>query len=212
MRINAFVALLVLALPASTYAQSPTGALPPPPEVRLTPSTVSSTNWNYGEIPWLSSKAEVKRILEQKGLAFTKTDEDGDLVFSGTLIGKTARLYAIFANDRLVKTSVVLITPDREARSTFRDMRETMITKYGRPESDFHFFTKPYYEGDGYEDQAIRVGKGHFDVFWTKTEGLNREYALHLGIRETLLVAVDYESPDWKAEYERRRARSTKDF
>jgi hypothetical protein len=212
MRISAFVALLVLTLPDGTYAQSPTGTLPPLPAVGLTPSNVSSPNWNYGEVPWLSSKAEVRRILEQKGLAFTKTDEDGDLVFSGILINKTARLYAIFANDRLVKTSVVLITADREARSTFRDMRETMLMKYGKPESDFHFFTRPYYEGDGYEDQAIRLGKGHFDVFWTKTEGLNREYAIHLGIRETLLVGVDYESPDWKAEYERRHARSTKDF
>ena len=175
-------------------------------------AVVSSGNWSYADIPWGASKETVKRTLVQRGYAFLKTDEDGDLQFDGEISNTKARIVAIFARDRLVKSGVLIATPDNKAREVFCDMRETLLRKYGAPSSDFHFFTSPYYEGDGFEDQAIRLGKATFAVYWHRDAPEGGQNSISLSITDALSVIVSYESPAWHQEYERRKTRATKDF
>ncbi len=102
------------------------------------------------------------------------------------------------------KIVVTILTPDQHARETYKDMKQTLTTKYGPPQQAFEFFSDPYYEGDGYEDQAIKLGKGHFGAFW--------DNGLQLNVTEKLNLNVAYESPTWADEAGRRKSKSTRAF
>lgn len=84
-------------------------------------------------------------------------------------------------------------------------MKEILIKKYGELTKDYAFFQSPYREGDGYEEQAIRVGKGHFAAFWS-SQGLG------VMISDRLTVRVLYESASWDAELERRKVKGASVF
>lgn len=49
--------------------------------------------------------------------------------------------------------------------------KEILIRNYGDPKSDFWFFLSPYYEGDGFELQAIRKGAMRSAVFFRDSHG-----------------------------------------
>jgi hypothetical protein len=164
----------------------------------------------FGGVEWGSSEAQVRAALTGKGYTLEKIDNDGDLDFKGDVGGRPAVLFAFMTPTRsLVKIQINIVTPDHEARSTFDDMKQTLTAKYGRPRDDFHFFSSPYVEGDGFEETAFRVGKGHFFVAWADT---NDTGALDMEITERLTVAISYESPAWHEEAARRKSQSTKDF
>ena len=50
-------------------------------------------------------------------------------------------------------------------------MVELFTKKYGEPKDHFEFFSSPYYEGDGYELQALRKEKCNYISFWTLDKG-----------------------------------------
>jgi hypothetical protein len=92
-------------------------------------------------------------------------------------------------------------------------MKAVLVKKYGEPTQDFAFFQRPYFEGDGYEEQAIRLGKGHFSCYWTPPKDSKvRGDTLALNLTERLTVKITYESSNWGEEAERRNANRTKIF
>ena len=71
---------------------------------------------------------------------------------------------------------VVVELPDQTSwtsvKSRYSDFKEKFKKKYGAPEKSYEFFTTPYYEGDGYELQAIKLEKGYYYTFWETDLGL----------------------------------------
>jgi hypothetical protein len=159
----------------------------------------------FADLPWGIDGEDVKRVLLAKGFAFDSVDAEGDLRFSGVLADRPARIGALMANQRLAKISVNIITPDNKAREVYREMATTLEKKYGRPSKKIETYISPYYAGDGYEDQAIRQGKGFFFKLWNKDGPLGPE-VLGLHITEALTVSVAYEAPAWESESDRRKA------
>lgn len=157
----------------------------------------------FADIQWGASKDEVRKQLTSKGFSPEALDKDGDFKFEGSLLGYKAQGFALFAANRVAKIIVRIITPDNKAIDTYRSMKDVLLVKYGKPTNDFEFFKKPYYDGDGYETQAIRVGKATFACFWS---GVNLE------IHESLTVQVNYESNDWAEESNKRKARAASVF
>lgn len=168
-----------------------------------------SSGFVFASIPWLSDERAVMEKMQAAGFEFQKRDEDGDLVFRGVVLGTKSVAYAFLGSKRLVKVQVVMATPDSEARRTYDEMRQVLIEKYGKPEKTYAFFMTPYYEGDGFENQAIRVGKGRFASFWNKAADGS---SLAIYISERLAVSVEYESPQYGVELKRRRAAGTTAF
>lgn len=157
----------------------------------------------FADLAWGSSIAATAKQLKVKGFS-TKVDSDGDLRFEGTLLSHRCVGFAVFGNEKLLKVQVAIATPDHKARGVYSDLRETLINKYGEATDTFEFFLDPYYDGDGYEEQAIRVGKGHFATYWGS--------ALSIEITEKLAVRLSYESPGWEAESERRKNKARNVF
>lgn len=54
-------------------------------------------------------------------------------------------------------------------------------TKYGEPSNEFRFFKSPYKDGDGYEYQAVRVGKGSISTYWEDENANNLGIAVDDG-------------------------------
>ena len=157
----------------------------------------------FADLKWGASTASVRSQLAAKGFD-TEIDSDGDVKFKGRLIGYPAVGWAVLVSNRLLKVEAIIVTPDNKARQAYSEMKEVLIGKYGSPTGKYEFFTKPYYEGDGHEGQALRLGKATFTLFWGN--------ALSMGITEKLTVQLTYESPEWSAESARRKKRGTEVF
>lgn len=167
-------------------------------------STAQAKQPTFANIPWGIDLAELRKQLTSNGFTPLNVDEDGDLKFKGKLLGHNAVGFAFLGNRKLMKLQLLIATPDHKAISTYRDLREILAKKYGEPEHVFEYFKRPYYDGDGYEEQAIRLGKGTFSCFWKDV--------ISLSITEKLAVKLNYESALWSAEMDRRDAKRNSVF
>lgn len=150
----------------------------------------------FAELKWGTPLTEAMKHLESKG--FTPSiNKTGDISFRGNIWDHRMDGLALLAGKRVAKVIVNIQTPDNKARETYASLKETLTKKYGQPEISYEYFKKPYYEGDGYEDQAIKLGKGRFLTFWTNS--------LSLEISEKLTVMITYEGPLWDQEADRRK-------
>lgn len=56
-------------------------------------------------------------------------------------------------------------------KSSYKTFIEQYKLKYGQPTKSYDFFSDPYYEGDGYEMQALRKEKCHYLSYWKTNLG-----------------------------------------
>ena len=52
------------------------------------------------------------------------------------------------------------------AKSTFNNYKAKLVNKYGDSTLDYHYFSTPYFEGDGYEMQALLNDKCTWSSSW----------------------------------------------
>lgn len=161
----------------------------------------------FSEIPWNTPAKAVVKKLTGAGFKQVKRDKSGDYRFRGTLLNHDAAGVAMMSEGRLARVVVTLATPDEAAHDAYNDLRSVLVKKYGAPVRTVAAFLDPFHEGDGYEAEAIRAGKGIFLTQWTDA-GQN----LILNITSSLGVAVTYESPAWGAELERRKSKGSSSF
>ena len=154
----------------------------------------------FSDIPWNASSETVVKKLKDAGFRQIKRNKQGDYSFRGNLLNHDATGMAMFARGRLASVIVVLVTPEEMAHETYTQVREVLVRKYGEPARTLASFVEPFHEGDGYEAEAIRSGKGIFMTQWS-----DAGEQLLLKITPGLAVAVTYESQDWPAEWERRK-------
>ena len=170
-------------------------------------------SFQFAGIPWGSDQDTIREKMEAAGFSFMKVDEDGDLHFGGTVLGTPAVVFCVLGQGRLLKVIVSILTPDQKARYMFDEMMGSLVKKYGQGRF-LEGYESPYEKGDGYEDQAIKVGKGHVLCLWgpDTMEGSTYPEGLLLKISERLTVDVTYESSGWGPEADRRKARATTPF
>lgn len=144
-------------------------------------------NLKFGESP-----AEVIKLLPKFKVVEKKPNS---VRFSGKVGSEDADIYAIFTptSHKLWKVSVFFLTPANidfySVKSKYNVYKNALVKKYGEPSSDYAFFSDPYYEGDGYETSAIKLGKGTFSSFWMSTDG-----AISCEIDDDLDIAIRYEN------------------
>jgi hypothetical protein len=99
-------------------------------------------------------------------------------------------------------------TQEGAAIQRYIEMKGLLTRKYGRPTWIDERFDAPYYAGDGYEEQAVRVGKGHFYSSWIHP----LSHRLYVGLTPGLALGVTYESPRSQAESDQRETRGIDDL
>lgn len=174
----------------------------------------AQTPIRFADIPWGSDATTMTRLMLAQGLRLDSVTHDGDYHYSGTLARFPAQVIGLMTPDaRLAKVFVNLLTPDPDCRQAYRDMKDVLGRKYGAPLLTLERFDNPYYEGDGYELSAIKLGKGHFSTAWEQVSDNSADTAaVTVYIGRSLVVLLAYEGPRWNAEAERRAAKGTKAF
>jgi len=158
----------------------------------VAPNPLAAQGYRFANIPWGSNGVTIKQLLADQGLNFVEVDTDGDYKFKGSLNGYEAVVWGLMSSGGVAKFSITLFTPDEKARQAYRES-----------------YDRPYHEGDGREEQAIREDKGHFLVLWRQPVGSDTSY-LGLQITEKLNLFLAYEGPRWGGELDRRRKAKAK--
>jgi hypothetical protein len=162
----------------------------------------------FAGVPWRSSIASVKNVMAERGFTLDKVDAEGDLQFTGTVLGEESIVFALFNADReLVKWSVVLVTPDDRTLPRYRELKAQLTERYGDPFGELEEWKFPYDGGDhvGHEALAIRRGKAALMAGWQTPDTSFPSVVIEVTDRMT--VRASYEGPGWKAEADHRRAK-----
>lgn len=172
-------------------------------------------SYTFASLSWGSTRDEVKKCLIEKGYTFdqefTKAFDVNEVIFfKGEVTGEEALISVRFnSNNELVKCIIVLYPGENEAIETYQSIKDILISKYGEFEDTYKIFKHPYEEGDGYETQGIKLGKVHFHTFWAVAKDSSK---LHIGINESLDIAIHYESSKWSIEREKIKAKQAEDL
>jgi len=171
----------------------------------------AGTTWNtFGGIPFGETVADTRSMMAVKGYTFSERTAAGNDRFLGRILDTKTDIIAFYDDtSHLAKFLVNIETADDDARQVFNQLHTQLIAKYGDPRSDYHFFSSPYTDGDGYANSAIKLGKGTFSTYWPQPDGTDMVW---LEITKQLTVEVGYEGPTWDAYVDRRRANGSKDL
>jgi hypothetical protein len=112
---------------------------------------------------------------KSKGYTLSKYFENG-AILKGNVAGNSIELY-IFTTPKSKKVCkmVAFLEEDiswRSLKSNYTKFYDIFLQKYGEPDSKYDFFSKPYFDGDGYELQAVRLEKATFAAYWFKRDNL----------------------------------------
>lgn len=171
----------------------------------------------YAKIPWGSNKNAVKTSMNGQGFKFVEQNEEGDLIFSGEIAQEDTTTYTQFNElGKLVRIQHIIEPPDNKFFQKYEIILESLVQKYGEPTESEKHFDEPYKEGDGYETQAIRLGKATYNTEWWTNYVLDQDdgqsYSrpgLTLFVKDKLLIYLTYSSSRWNKEYERRYKKGT---
>lgn len=137
------------------------------------------------------TKADLITKFKAKGFKVT-SNEEGSLFMDGGNIGGTdVEVLVLFTPKTKVAWKFVVFLPKRNdwytIKAEYEKYKDLFTTKYGEPESDYHFFSSPYYEGDGYEMSAVGLEKCHYACYW-------KDY-YSIDISKYKQVKIAYENP-----------------
>lgn len=132
---------------------------------------------------------------KMKAKGFVQTDVDKDIItMEGEFMGQKCKIY-IVGTEKTKTVWKVSVYFDRKytswysLKSDYNDIRDSYIGKYGMPAKNYHFFDSPYYEGDGYEMQAVKLDKCAYASFWDDMEDGN----IMISIEKYVQIKVSYE-------------------
>jgi hypothetical protein len=98
----------------------------------LAPAAPALGEYRFLDIPWGTSREEVRNKLVARGLTVIERDEDGDDQYQGRIDGRDAGVAAMFSSDSLVKLVIVLLQPDPNG-GLYEVQRQSIASAYGPP-------------------------------------------------------------------------------
>lgn len=127
-------------------------------------------------IPINGSLTTFVQKMKTAGFSFVEYVSDNTIaVFSGKFAGDDAKIYVASSPKTKTVFKVVVYygkqTSWQSIKSDYFKYVAAMTEKYGEPSSHYEFFTRPYYEGDGYELQALRHEKCNYISFYDTQNG-----------------------------------------
>jgi len=132
-------------------------------------------------------------VSKMKGLGYTFIENyKNTAIMEGNFIGKECRIFILSTPKTKTVWKVAVFLPKesswRSLKSEYNSVKEQITQKYGKPTKSFNFFSSPYYEGDGYELQAIKNEKCTYYSYWNSENG-----AITLKISTDCEIIIGYE-------------------
>ena len=119
-------------------------------------------------IPITGTPIQMGEKLKAKGFIFKEKLDEDFRVYKGKFAGSNVEVSVVSSNNLVWKILVEYpkASSFSELLSDYNEMVKQFKKKYNEPYDHFEFFSKPYYEGDGYELQALKLNKCHYASFW----------------------------------------------
>ncbi len=129
--------------------------------------------------------------LETQGYTLI-TIQDNGAILSGSFAGKDdCTILVLCTSSSKMVWKVGVLLPENNSwsslKSEYKTFKESYTTKYGKPQS-YEYFSDPYYDGDGYELQAVRLGKCTYVSFYHTELG-----SISLKIDDDECISIMYE-------------------
>jgi len=132
-------------------------------------------------------------VSQLKAKGFTVNYEaDKGVILEGDFAGKSnCKVYVLPTKQSKMVWKVAVKFPEQSSwysiKSEYKSFKESYNNKYGKGRS-YEYFSDPYYDGDGYELQALRLEKCTYMTIYETAEG-----NIMLIIGDDKSVAVHYE-------------------
>ena len=115
-------------------------------------------------------------VAKMKTLGYVVEDRDSDgATMTGKFTNRPVTLYVFCSPKSKTVYSVALSFQKQSSwtslKSRYLEYKELYTSKYGVPQNEMGKFTSPYYEGDGYEIQALKLGKCKYASLFEKSNG-----------------------------------------
>jgi len=153
--------------------------------------TISAFSQEFLGVKVDGTRDEIQKKFIAKGFS-TKTTSDKDYLSMRGYIGTTdIELLVLFTPKTKKAWKFVIYLPKQTTwyalKAQYNEYLEMLTTKYGEPKHDYHFFSSPYEDGDGYEMTAVAVEKCTYSAFWEDTYSIE--------ISKFSQVKIAYENP-----------------
>ena len=144
-------------------------------------------------IPISGKRSEAILKFQAKGFKLKK--ESGNVVImQGRLQSQPVDLYITCTPTSKIVWKYTVYYPEESSwyniKGEYKKLKQTITDKYGDPES-YEFFSRPYYEGDGYETSAVKLEKCTYSSFW-KSENL----MIAVEITKFMQLMISYENQE----------------
>ena len=117
------------------------------------------------------SRNQIIQAFTAKGFKVSRNNaEENSIIMKGSINSNNVELYASFTPRSNKCWALTVFLPEKTSwytlKDQYKDYLNILIEKYGEPNNKYSFFSSPYYEGDGYELQAVRLEKCTYSAFW----------------------------------------------
>lgn len=111
----------------------------------------------------------------------------------GIVNGKSMELLICHTPTSKLVWKVIVTLPKQstwsDLKSEYEKYKDILVKKYGQPSNDFHFFSSPYDEGDGYEMTAVALEKCTYSSYFT-----NEGNSISIEVTKWKEVDISYEN------------------
>ena len=116
-----------------------------------------------------------KAAVLAKGFKFIKKNTDNSYTYQKKIDGRIVTLHIVCTPySKIVRKMLVYVDENTswfDSKRSYVNMVEILTSKYGEPSSTLVNWESPYYEGDGYEIQAMYFDKCTLLTFFNDSEG-----------------------------------------
>lgn len=159
-------------------------------------SLQSSYSQSFDGVPISGTLQDAVAKFKSKGYTLKETLEGGGVIMNGKINLQPIELW-IFTTATSKKVFKMNVFFDKQLtwvsiKSDYNRYLDVLTSKYGEPDSQYDFFTKPYYEGDGYEMSAISLEKCRYAAFWLNRNNLS----IQLLISKYKQVEISYQNDE----------------
>lgn len=158
-------------------------------------SAQTKTVDGFWGIKFGANKQQVIDAIKAKGGTLdVKSTTEKSLVFDNIRFAQRKAYFLIikFNNNKFYEAIVTFKPDESDLINEFETMAKELSNSYGEVEV-YRNFKSPYEEGDGYETQAIRMGKADYAAFWKTVNAQNDNNYVSLRITKDMLVRLGYQ-------------------
>ena len=147
-------------------------------------------------IPWGASPQEVDQAMMKRNATRSEATDNGEIIiYSDTFIGKEAQIAFYFYNNQMWQAGAFISSPKYQVIDNWEEICDLIAEKYGKPTNKFFYFKSPYRDGDGFETQALQLGKATAAWYWFfPVSNDKEENGLSCKINTSLIIVIMYQN------------------